>query len=294
MRNKLFFLLLFPVGILFAQSNNTVKTFTKSLKTDYSLANQQITLTEKNDSFNLTIDQRLDFLQVLIQEGDLVIDYELLGFPKIEKGMKMQLNLSVINAQSSHQITALPNQIYGETSIDYSAKNQKKQLIWGNWVENIKPQGNALILNLNATLVGRNPVNCDLPVEWGNPQRWPHYIAGGVGAGLLISSFPVRKKSDNLYIQYIDESFSDEGQAQVTYTKANTKHQLANTLAYTGIGIIAADLLTLGIRYLRFKKKQKDFNYYCNSPAEVISFQPIFERNLTGQNQLNFQLSYAF
>lgn len=293
MRIKITFLFLLAINFSLAQSS-LIKTFTKSLKTDYSLATQQITLVEKTDDFHLTKDQRLDFLQVLIQGGDLVIDYELLGFPKAEKGMKIQLDLSVVNALSKYEITALPNQLHGKTSLPYAPKNQKNQLIWENWVENMKPQGNTLILNLDATLVGRNPVNCDIIPEWTNRQKIPHYIAAGVGVGLIISSLPVRKESDDLYEQYIVDTFADKATAQVTYTNANNKHKLANTLIGTGIGIIATDLLSLGIRYLRYKKKRKEFEYYCHPIEESISFQPILERNVIGGHQIGFQLSYIF
>lgn len=297
MRNKLLLFttaLLFTTRILLAQSNKPVKFFTKSLKTEYSLTTQQITLAEKTDSFSLNIDQRIDFLQVLIQGGDLVVDYELLGFPKIEKGMEMQLNLSVFNPNFKYQTAALPNQLHGKTSLPYTPKNQKNQLIWENWVENIKPQGNTLSLHLDALLVGRNPVNCDMIPEWTNRQKIPHYIAAGVGTGLFISSFSVRKKSDELYKQYITESFADQLDAPITYTNANNKHKLANTLIGTGIGIIATDLLSLGIRYLRYKKKQKEFEYYCNPSEAAISFQPVLERNSIGDHQIGFQLSYTF
>ena len=94
--------------------------------------------------------------------------------------------------------------------------------------------------------------------------------------------------------RYIADTFADKSTAQVTYTNANNKHKLANTLIGTGIGIIAADLLSLGIRYLRYKKKRKEFEYYCHPIEESISFQPILERNAIGDHQIGFQLSYIF
>lgn len=295
MRNKLLIVLVFQAFMGFAQKENVVKHFSSSVKALYSLKTQQIKIIGDTVPQLVNENQRLVIRELTIDKGDLIITYETHKFPKIEQGMSMEINLSILQQRANRQIKAPPNQIIGLTVLPFNSDSKTQTIIWENWVENIKPLGESLVLKMDAFLkASYPPVNCSRPPQWTTQQKLPHYIVGGIGVGLVISSLPIRNKSKDLHKSYIEQTFGEKPEALGTYTEANNKHKTANFLLFSGIGIVAADLVTLGIRHLRYKKKKKNHQYYCEDPPAKISLHPNFEQSPVGTNQLGLQLNYTF
>jgi len=293
MKKSIIFFSLFFSTILTAQNSEFARPFLTSQKATYSLKNQQINVSPTSSSV-VDLYNRLKIKSVNLKNGDLVVNYDLSDFTKAEKDMKMLLELAIYDPATKRKVYALGKNLEGITAISSSAKDKPNQLVWRNWVEEIKPLSEDITFHLDGNLVGPSPINCDRPPVWGINQKLPHYLAGGVGLGMVIASLPIRKNSDELYEQYVDESFGQDGNALGTYSNANNKHKTANFLIVGGLSVLAADALTYWIRYSIFKRNKKNFEYYCQEKPKGFSFQPIIEIDNSLTDKVGVQLNYTF
>jgi hypothetical protein len=229
-----------------------------------------------------------DWFQVVrirMENGDLMLDYEL-GEKK--KVAYYEVLLKEIRNRSKNLTVPLhPEYLFGDYGKVETAETLSKNLLLLNPPDNtnLKYLDGELLLRLYTALYDTGKeYDCANPPQFKFKQQLPYYLFGLIGTGAIVAGQMLKNESQDIYNnQYrIQTSRLD---AEPFYDKANDKHQDYRRLTYIGIGILAADAVAFGIRWLVVHKgNMREFKDQCGENRAGLTFRPYYETHPLGGN----------
>lgn len=278
--------------LLTGQTKEIVKTFLDKQKGKLSFNEGNIAFDDFISDKNSSI---LELKNILIREGNLIIDFNLEKFRSSEKKLNMQI-LPFVTTTSKDTFYVAPKYLTKDFNLPYNPKAQLHQLVWNNFQDQYRLLEDTIEFHLVGTLFGTPPEDCNNPPEFNIKQKKPHYMAAIVSLGMIISGYALENASETTYQKYQNEVFEGEANTQVTatYSRANRQNKiggLSKNIGYYTLGINIAFVTT---RYLVYKKRYKDFKYYCSpSPSSKLTFYPYWNTDPT-TSSIGVGINYNF
>jgi len=289
--NLLIVCLWLNINVIIGQQSNIIKTFEDKIKGDLSLVEGQLRLMSSNKK--TTTNSRVILKNAQLENGDLIISFDLAEFRNLEKKMTLNIQPS-ISTVNGEILVAQPKFLEGNLKNSYHNKPQGLQLKWNDFQDHYRFGEINIMLNLRGQLEGVSPIDCNNPPIFGKQQKLLHYVIAGLSVGTVITGYAIENSSNNLYEQYRGEIFEGESDvvATTTYNKANTRNKAGGflkTASYTVFGINAA---VYAFRQIRYKKRKKEYDYYCEQKKK-LSIQPYL--NFQSENTYaGMQMAFQF
>ena len=267
----LFILSLLLSCVLYSQDNSLIKTFDSSVEVSFSKTKEEFTWSKQKRSKN---NDRLKITAIQLDKGNLLINYELSEFRPSEKKSTIKLKPTLV-FNNGDIFYAHPKDIEGNLESKFSSDPKQLQMIWHDFQENYRFSDESFLLSMEGSLAGKLPIDCNIIPEFGVKQRLPHYLIAGAGVGIVISGFVIDESHKQLYDDYIDQVFDGSPDAESTYSKANNRNKLGSFLKNAGYVVSGANAIVYAVRYLSYKRKKKDYDYYCKE--RKIGMAPYYE-----------------
>jgi len=254
-----YYLFVFSLVLTFTnygQTTQVIKTFSSSMDATFLRTKEELILgatlkSEEND--------RLAINNITLEQGDLLINYELFGFRACEKNFNIIIHptLQFIDGEN---YSAHPKYLTGKTHSSYREGKQQLQIIWQDFQENFRIPEDSFQLIMQGQLIGLPTIDCNVVPKYNSKT---FYLVTGAGIGAIISGFILE----------------------------DAPMSLGSNLKITGYTILGVNTILYGVRYLSFRRKKKDYDYYCPPKVSVL---PYYEKNTVNNISLGMQLAYYF
>ena len=284
----LFFTLMGQLTFLNAQVQ---KLSTHQFTGSYQLDLIQGTLDEKQQEFFPENKSRLQRINVLMEQNELLINYQLEN-PE-EQGYYV-ITLEVKIDEQNHQLD--PAYLLGDLGkIKRGDGKVERKIIWTNLIAQLPDSKGILDLTFKAEYWGIQKlpyrVSCDKYPSFGFREKLPFYagLVGGVGS--LAAGVIIRNKAQDHLGRHREAKTLSERRNQ--YQEYTDKLEMAKIVSYVGVGILALDTFLYFFRKDRYKKQIEIFEKYCSE--ESLSVNPYWEPSGQGKpQQLGLHFSYQF
>lgn len=278
MKTILTFLFILAAGILSAQvQDQLLNTSSLSVEAEVDLAREQLSVTRRSEAAS---DARITNINLRLQEGNLVIGYEL-----TEAGRNAYYRVALTLTLDGRPLSPRPESLSGDLGDNITTEGHAtlKRIIWATPLETYPSLRGKLEARLTVQLFGTVGlpfnIDCAHPPSFTPPQQLPHYLAAGVGLGsVLIGQALVSNADDTYNNSYLTAETAVA--AEPYFTDATNQRHTGLILTYAGAGVLAADAVWYVVRLVRYTKQRKAFERYCN-PAGV-SVRPVYRPALPG------------
>ena len=230
-------------------------------------------------------------LSLALENDDLRMSFLLQqGKPADEYRLKMQVTLNGSSVQ-----------VYDEDLLgDYlqrfsAAQGGEKSIIWTGILDRYYMFEGSLVITISTELWGKPAlpfgVDCDELPTFSSKQKFPYYLAAGVGAATIGISAIISADAQKIYDEnYLKQLW--EPTAEPFYEDANNKRHTGLILRYAGIAILAGDAALYIYRSIRHRKKMDAYNEFCS--GSEISISPLIRRDFLAGSQTGLRLTYIF
>ena len=221
-------------------------------------------------SSSLDSDNRFVIKNIKMISDDLSFDVYLDPEEKMNEIFTLELTPS-IGLSNNDNILPLQSLLQQNKIPKFKKNKTAHTVIWNNFLNDYKYPDPSFILAVKAELTGELPVSCIESPDFSLKNQLPHYL---IGAGSIISFMGgklLQSSSDNIYEQYINEVFAENRDSFDTYTKANERRKAGRFMEYGSYAVFTVNAIVFGIRYFSYKKKIKEFEFYCEKEQKYKS-----------------------
>ncbi len=311
MKQWLFFLLFlligFPARICaqlqpVASSIHTITARINLVENQLERAGGTLALLEGGEAFET--DMLLDSLA--IRSGELAVFYHLpvrdfprRWFDKAGEKLAFAYDIGLVLELNGEALVPEPPCLIGDIGEGIMLREGTNtfRITWARLLPDyINLEGNlkvSLQVEEKSNLLNLRGINCGNAPAFSFDQRLPYFLAGGVGAGLVLAGVLEEAHSRDIYNNDY-ENAENYRQSLGLYNKANDKHH--NFLIFTTAG--AAILLTDAVLYYRrtrnYRNDKRIFRQFC--PEENLAVRPVLQlpAGQYGSGQLGLHLAYTF
>lgn len=276
---------------LSSQSFYPLKTDTTSIQFEISFSENKINLVS-NTLSDLRKKGFATIKEVRLDETDIILNYNLL--PKIEKGFHYFVDANLLENETVID-DAKQYYINGDFGEIYEFKISGKTIIWKDAIENMLDLNQAYSIMLTTQKMGA--LDCENYPTFSLKEQVPHYVAVGVGIGLLGLGNNFYKLRNDEYKKY--QQFWSDGEAEDIANEAldiaESHQNTAKILTVSGWGVLGINAILYSYRMLRTKSKQKLFNEYCRDSKKFsLNLQTSSTSGVVGFEQISANLSIQF
>jgi len=286
-------IIVFIIVLLSSSSYGQIQKLSSSthkLEADINLLDNQFSLVNNLRS-EVSAFQDVGFT---LEHGDINISFRLdktQGEQYYQVRVFASLNTMPLNLYEEDLIGGVGKQMI-------TNQNEKLSILWMRLFDRYVNLEGRLSIILEAELWGTPKlpygIDCLEKPKFSSKQLIPHYIAAGVGVGVLGASLFFGNKSNDIYNNdYLTQRFEEN--AEPFYQDANDNRHKQLITRYAGAAILLADGAVLLYRYLRYRKKISAYNEFCAGTTSV-SVRPMFELPTVNSSveQIGLRLKYTF